>query len=215
MKLHLLPYSPYARKVQMLLDLLKRPYEAVEVQYGDRGALARLTGGYIYVPVLESDDGQVITESRAICEHLLQDPAAKQLLPSPLQGPIWAYADFADGPLEDLLFRIASPAVRARWENPWERALYTLVKERKFGAGCVELWAKEQPQLLERARKLVAPSVSTLQQVPFLFGNSPTLADAALYGNLAMLEVGGAELVQDLAPSLPAYMRRLEAWTTQ
>ena len=34
MKLYRLRYSPYARKVQMVLDLLPLPYELVEVSYG-------------------------------------------------------------------------------------------------------------------------------------------------------------------------------------
>lgn len=199
----------------MLLDLLGRSYELTHVEYGDRSPLARLTGGYILVPVLETDDGRAIVESRQICRYLLDAPDAERLVPRPLQGPIWAYADFADGPLEDVLFRIASPVIRARWEDPWERALYTFIKERKFGAGCVDQWAKDQPQLLEKAKDLLAPSVQTLQEVPFLFGASPTLADAALYGNLAMLEAGNADLVSKLSEALPTYMRRLESTIRQ
>src|SRR5256885_6321658 len=134
MKLHRLRYSPYARKVQMVLDLLGTPYQLVEVPYGDRRALARLTGGYIYVPVLEDDDGKPIVESRVICEHLLARPGGERLVPAPLEGPIWAYHDFSDGPLEDLAFRIGSPSIRDAWSDPFERALYVLIKERKFGA---------------------------------------------------------------------------------
>src|SRR5215831_18277783 len=107
MKLYRLRYSPYARKVQMLLDLVPLEYELVEVNYGDRNELARLTGGYIYVPVLVDDAGKVLVESRVICDALLSRPEAKRLVPSPFEGPIWAYHDFVDGPLEDILFRIA------------------------------------------------------------------------------------------------------------
>lgn len=70
MKLYRFSYSPYARKVEMLLALLGRSYERVEVSYSDRSELARVTGGYIYVPVWVSD-GQVTVESRRICERLL------------------------------------------------------------------------------------------------------------------------------------------------
>jgi glutathione S-transferase len=213
MKLYSLPYSPYVRKVQMLLDLLGRPYELSVVKYGDRSALAKLTNGYILLPVLETDDGQVIVESRRICSYLLQGAGGEALVPSPLQGPIWAFADFSDGPLEDVLFRIACPMIRARWEDPWERALYTFIKERKFGPGCVDQWASDLPRLLSRARELLAGSLRTLEHVPFLFGDSPTLADAALYGNLAMLEAGGPEVVSQISPALATYARRLEART--
>jgi glutathione S-transferase len=211
MKLFRLRYSPFARKVQMLLELLGLPHELVEINYGERSELAQLTGGYIYVPVLLADDGSVIVESRRICEHLLRGPAAQQLVPSPLEGPIWAYADFCDGPLEDVLFRIASPAIRDAWPTPWERALYNLTKERKFGAGCVDAWRRDQPSLFERARQLLAPTLATLEQQPFLFGARPTLADAALYGNLVMLTEADPALLRSLSPGLFAYQARVEA----
>jgi glutathione S-transferase len=211
MKLYRFRYSPYARKVQMLLELLGRPHEVVEVPYSDRSELARLTGGYIYVPVLLDDGGEVTVESRRIAALLLDGEAGRSLVPAPLDGPIWAYADFCDGPLEDVLFKIASPGVRQAWSDPGARALYTLIKERKFGTGCIDAWHAARPALLDRARDLLAPSVRTLGRVPFLFGERPTLADAALYGNLAMLEEAEPALPRELAPALEPYMRRVEA----
>jgi glutathione S-transferase len=211
MKLYRFRYSGYARKVQMLLGLLGRRHELIEVKYSDRTALAELTGGYIYVPVLVDDDGSVHVDSRQICEHLLTGDAAAKLTPAPLQGPIWAYADFCDGPLEDVLFRIASPDVRDAWSDPGERALYTLIKERKFGAGCVDAWAEARQELMSRAQRLLSPTLSTLSQTPFLFGTQPTLADVGLYGNLAMLHEASPALVPQLASALPPYMARLEA----
>jgi hypothetical protein len=45
----------------------------------------------------------------------------------------------------------------------------------------------------------------------FPFGDGPTLADAALYGNLAMLQAGKPEHLDAIAPLLSAYRARLEA----
>lgn len=210
MKLYRFRYSAYARKVQMLLGLLRRRHEVIDVPYSDRSELARVTGGYIYVPVWESD-GQVTVESRRICERLLSEASGHRLTPAPLEGPIWAYADFCDGPLEDITFRIASPLVRDSWSSPGDRALYTLIKERKFGAGCIDQWRRDQTALIERAQTLLAPTLRTLDQVPFLFGSGPTLADAALYGNLVMLHEADGTLPARLAAGFPAYMARLEA----
>ena len=211
MKLYRLRYSPYARKVEILLDLLPARYERVEVPYGQREELARLTGGYIQVPVLIDDAGAVTVDSRAICEKILAGPAGKRLVPSPLEGPIWAYADFADNVLEDVMFRLASPAIRDAWTSPFERALYVFVKERKFGPGCVDAWQRDREQLLTRAQHLLAPTLATLEQRPFLFGDSPTLADAALYGECAMIEEGDPALLSRISPALAPYMRRLES----
>ena len=210
MKLYRFRYSSYARKVQMLLGLLGRPHELVEVPYSDRSELARLTGGYIYVPVWVSD-GQVTVESRRICERLLAESPAHALTPSPLEGPIWAYADFCDGPLEDVLFRVASPFLRDQKADPGDRALFTLIKERKFGAGCIDQWQRDRELLVERGRALLGPSLRTLEQVPFLFGAAPTLADAALYGNLALLHEADAALPARFGAAFTAYMARLEA----
>jgi len=211
MKLYRFRYSPYARKVQVLLDLLGAQYELVEQSYIEREELAALTGGYVQVPVLVTDDGRPIVESRAICEYLLASSEGSKLVPSPLEGPIWAYADFVDGPLEDVLFRIASPDIRSAWPSAAERGLYVFIKERKFGAGCVDAWLRDRAVLLVRGRALLAPTLKTLAQRPFLFGDHPTLADAALYGNCVMLEEAQPQLLSQLSEALVSYVRRVEA----
>ena len=122
-----------------------------------------------------------------------------------------AMADFADGPLEDVLFRIASPAVRDAWPSASDRALYVLVKERKFGSGCVDTWEKEQGRLIDAARRFLAPSLETLAARDFLFGPTPTLADAALYGMCKMVEEADPRLVTRIAAPLEPYLRKVEA----
>jgi len=87
-----------------------------------------------------------------------------------------------------------------------------LVKERKFGPGCVDAWLAERAQLVARARLLLAPTLETLAQHPFLFGDEPTLADAALYGNCVMLEEGSPHLLPQVSDRLGPYLRRLEAY---
>ena len=212
MKLYRFHYSPFARKVQTLLDLLGLSYEAIDVQYGERNELATLTGGYVYVPVLVDDDGAAIIESRDICQRLLARPGAEWLAPSPLEGPIWGYADFVDNVVEDVAFRIASPDVREQWPSASDRALYNMNKERKFGAGCVDRWLREREQLSAKLRKLLAPSFGTLSKQPFLFGERPSLADAALHGQSLMLEAANPELLARVAEPLAEHARRMQAF---
>lgn len=212
MKLYRFRYSPYARKVQTLLDLIGVRYELHEAPYGDRNELAALTGGYIHVPVLVDDDGSVIVESRDICERLVARSDGAWLVPSAWAGPIWGYTDFTDGALEDVLFRIASPGVRDAWPTAFERALYVMVKERKFGAGCVDTWLRERDSLFARAHKLLAPTLRTLTERPFLFGDTPTLADAALDGQAKMMFEADPALLERLGRPLVEHGERLRAF---
>jgi glutathione S-transferase len=215
MKLYRFRHSPFARKVQTVLDLMDLKYQLVDVQYGERNELAELTGGYVYVPVLVDDDGSVIVESRDICRRLVARAEGSFLVPSPLEGPIWGYSDFCDGPLEDITFRIGSPETRKQWPSASDRALYTMNKERKFGTGCVEQWEREREKLAARARRLLEPSFGTLQKRRFLFGEAPTLADAALHGQTLMLQEASPALLAELFPELSEHGRRVTEWLAQ
>ncbi len=210
MQLYRFDYSCYARKVQMALDLLAKRYVVVDVPFGDRSELVAVTGGYVQVPVLVDDAGVVRVDSRTICTYLAESDGGRSLVPSPWEGPIWAYADWCDGPLEDVLFRLASPGLRVRFERAADRALFTFIKERKFGRGCVDEWARQAPALGQHARELLQPTVRTLEQQPFVFGARPTLADAALYGQWAMLAVADRALPAALSPVLSTWAARLE-----
>ncbi|MBI5503674.1 MAG: glutathione S-transferase family protein [Deltaproteobacteria bacterium] len=210
MKLYSFPYSCYARKAQMVLDLLGARYEVVDVPYGDRTELALLTGGYIQVPVLVDDAGEVTADSRSICKRLLDGPRGAELVPPPWQGPIWAYSDWCDGPLEDVCFRLATPGLRELFERPADRALYTFIKERKFGRGCVEEWKRSEEALLARTGEMLAPTIETLRRQSFLFGASPTLADASLYGLCFMLRAASPRFLGSLAETVKSWMEKLE-----
>ena len=211
MKLYRFEYSCFARKAQMVLDLLGLTYDIVEVPFGDRTELVALTNGYVQVPVLVDDADKVTVDSRAICEELLRGERAERLVPSPWQGPIWAYADWIDGPFEDVAFRIASPGIRRRFTRSADAALFVFIKERKFGRDCVYDWERTARDLIERARSMLAPTIQTLDRRPFIFGGRPTLADAALYGQCAMLRYADPALPAALAPALGEWMARVEA----
>jgi glutathione S-transferase len=207
MKLFWFDYSNYCRKVQMALEIAGRPYQVVEVSYGEREELLRVSGG-LRVPVLLAEDGQAIGDSRRICQYLASGPGGEKLVPPAMSGPIWGFSDFCDGPLEDALFRLATPGIRRRFGRPMDRAMFTLIKERRYGAGCVEAWEGDETVLAAGAREALGPLLATLERQPFVFGNLPTLADAALYGQIAMLKIGGQDLAA-LGKPLVAWMARL------
>lgn len=198
-------FSPYCLKVKKVFELLALPYTWKEVPYLDRRELARVASGYIQVPVVLDTHGQAIIDSRAICEHF-----ATPLVPTGLEAASWAFHDWCDGPLEDLVFRVAAPRVRRRFQQQEAQGLYTYIKERKFGVGCIEQWDNATPDLLRKARHLLKPVEASFERHACVLGDEPTLADAALFGQLSMLEVVGFELDQIFGARIATWHRALK-----
>jgi glutathione S-transferase len=211
LRLYRFKHSPYAWKVQALLELSRLPFEVVEVPFSDRTDLLRVSGGSMHVPVLVRD-GVGISGSRDIAQALIAAEAGvAALVPAPWEGPIWAYADWVESELEDVLFRLGSPGARARLPTQNDRAFYTLIKDRKFGAGSVDAWAAGADALAAEGRELLEPTARTLAQQPFLFGAQPTLADCALHGQFAMLAYTAPDRLAPLGDSLAAWCSRMRA----
>jgi glutathione S-transferase len=205
-------YSPYAAKVRLVLDLKRLPYDVIEVPYMERSEIMRLTN-QIVVPVLTDDaSGTLVAihDSPRITAYL-DAHYAPDLRPTAAAA---VFEQWADGPFEDVAFRIASPLVEPRMSDlnggrPDARGMYRYVKERKFGAGCIDQWARDTPALTARLRDLAAPLAHTLASQPFLLGAEPTLADAAVWGNLYLLDWASPGWVARELPDLAAWYARL------
>ena len=214
MKLFQFAYSPYAAKVRKCLELKGLGFEVVEVPYLDRREVARLTGGIIMTPIL-ADGDQVVCDSPRITEYLDQR-YAPSLRPPPLGAAAAVFESWSDSVLEDVAFRLASPACEKRIAalnggREDARAMYRFVKERKFGAGCIDAWDQSAPELRARLFTLLAPLVRTLEAQPFLLGARPTLADAAVWGNLHMLEWATPGWIAANVPELLPWYARVGA----
>ncbi|MEL6319341.1 MAG: glutathione S-transferase [Cyanobacteria bacterium J06626_14] len=208
-KLYRFPYSCYALKVQYLLDKLNLEYETIDVPYTDRTELVEVTGGRVVVPAIAVGD-RVIVESRNICEYLL-DLTPNELVPEGQEAVIWAYGDWCDSTVEDVLFRIATPGIAEKFSTVFEKALFAYVKERRFGAGCVELWRNTQPQLITKAKDLLQKTIQSIAINGYVVGKSITYADITLLGHLAMVEYANPELIPQIDDALPDYMTRVRA----
>jgi glutathione S-transferase len=209
MRLHQFSFSPFAAKVRKCLELKGLPHELVEVPYLDRRALVALTGGTIQVPVLE--DGERVMDESARITAYLDDRYPPSLRADPLATVL---EQWADNVLEDVAFRLASPAFHARFAELQggrvdAAAMFRLVKERKFGPGCLDAWRAAEASLSGRVAQLLEPLGRAVGARPFLLGDRASLADAAVYGQLYMLEVAQAGIVARLAPALAGWYRRV------
>jgi glutathione S-transferase len=203
MKLYQFAYSPYAAKVRKYLELQRRTYEIVEVPYMDRNEVAQLSG-QIVLPVLV--DGSTVVADSARITAYLDGPTR--------DATAVVYEAWADSIFEDVAFRLASPPVEnkiAELNGGREdaRAMYRFIKERKFGTGCIAAWAAQSRELVTKLRALLAPLAQKLQTQPFLLGETPTLADAAVWGNLYMLEWATPGWVAREVPEVSEWYRRV------
>lgn len=185
-RLHRMALSGHCHRVELLLALLRLPYELVDVDLA-RGEhkrpefLARNPFGQ--VPVIE--DGEVtLADSNAIMVYLEGRYAPGTWMPrDPLAAAhVQRWLSVAAGPLA---FGPAAARVIALFRRP-----------------------DDPKPAVDRARQLFAVMEQELAGRSWLVGEQPTLADLAHYAYVARAPEGGVSL-QDY-PALRAWLRRIE-----
>ncbi len=97
------------------------------------------------------------------------------------------------------------------WTGKYGRVWQDSKGKRRFGPGCIEAWARDAEGLNARASALLEPLARKVASWPFLLGSSPSVADAAVFGQLAFLELASPGWVAARAPGLTAWYGRVAA----
>lgn len=173
MKLYMSPLAPNPRKVLVYLKEkgIEMPLEKVDIMSGQTRTPEYLAknplGG---LPVLELEDGSVLTESLPIMEYLEElHPEKPMLGTTPLERArvreLERISDFGVLGGASMIFQNTSPLFAARM--------------------------KQSPDTAENGRKRAAASLKVLDarigDKPFVAGDRPTIADCTL---LAALDFG-------------------------
>jgi glutathione S-transferase len=181
------PLSGHCHRVQLMLSLLGRPVELVEIDIlaGENRTpsfLARNPLGQ--VPVIE-DGGLMLADSNAILVYLAltYDPA-RRWLPADAAGAaaVQGWLSLAAGPL------VQGPST-AR-----------LVRLLGFKA--------DYEQAVATAERLLAHLDRHLEDRAFFVGGGATIADVALYAYVALAPEGGVPL--EPYPAVRAWLARIE-----
>lgn len=180
------PWSPFCIVQRRILEFAGGPFKIVNVPNGDRSLVWRLTRQrYYQVPVLKvgksvvfetGDDSQVIAK-------FLDDKLKLGLFPREWEGVqfiLWRYIeDQIEGlgfKLNDVYFEEMVPAS--------DRLRFIRHKERKFGRGCLQEWARQQKPYLEELSRRLLPFEEMLVNKPFLLEARPRFVDFDLFGML-------------------------------
>lgn len=186
-RLYRMALSGHCHRVELFLSLLGLPYELIEVDLAagehKRPAFLKLNP-FGQVPVLV-DGERVLFDSNAILVYLANRHAPDRWLPRDPVGAarVQAWLSAAAGPL-------AQGAAAAR--------VILLFKRPQDPTPAQGL-----------AVKLLEVMSDSLERQPFLAGDSPTLADVALYSYTAAAPEGGVALSP--WPAVQAWLARIEA----
>lgn len=206
MRLLQFSYSPFAAKVRVCLKLKSLECELVEIPYTQRQELVAVSGG-VGVPVLV-DGATVLTDSPRITAYL-ETKGAPSLRKHPLAPVLEQWADHW---LEETAFRLACPGLEDRMgqaQGEEARLMFRLIKERRYGAGCIGQWRADQAKYAAETKALLGPIGEAVRATGFVLGDSVSVADAAVVGQLYMVEVSLPGWVKAELPALAPWYERL------
>lgn len=192
MKLYSMPSSGNSYKVRLLLSLLGRDAEIIDVEdsspaIADAKASGRLPFGK--APVLELDDGRLLPESNAILNYL---GAGTEFIPSDAfgQAQMLSWMFWEQNQHEGVV------AVRAALQHyPQRRHLAT---------------PERMAELLERGHMLLQIMEDRLADHDWLAGDHVSLADICLYGySHTAGERGGFDMSR--FPGINQWIQRIAA----
>jgi glutathione S-transferase len=206
-QLYQFDWSPFCLIQRRILDYARIRYETVHVSQADRSVVWRITRErYYQVPVLKHGR-QVVFEtgpnSQVIAKYL-DAQFNLGLFPREWDGVqelIWRYTE---NDIEDLAFRLNDIHWR-EFVPKREQAGFIRHKERKFGRGCLDLWAEQKDALLRDFEQALRPMERMLASRPFLLCDRPLFVDFCLYGMIANFLFSGHY-------ELPAAHPRLRDW---
>ncbi|MBL28322.1 MAG: glutathione S-transferase [Rhodospirillaceae bacterium] len=174
-------FSPFCWRVLMALAHKGLTAERIPMKFSDRSPIA--FSEQEKVPVLVDDDHWV-NDSWAIACYLEDAyPDAPSLLDGPMsRAQTRLIGHMVDRTVHPALARVIIHDV---WEHthPDDRAWFKESREKRFGATLESLHA-DRDSHIDHWRRALAPFRATLEEQPYLCGDSPAYADYTLFGAL-------------------------------
>jgi ubiquinone/menaquinone biosynthesis C-methylase UbiE/glutathione S-transferase len=214
LRLYQYAYSPYCIPIELILQHSEIPYELVNLHVGDPSPVIQLTKGeYYQVPVLEDLFNHEIVFDKSpagddVARYIVGLAPLMNLFPQEVSGLQKILVTYVENECEAFSFKVCDAYCDKWLKNDIERGLHRRHKERKFGVGCLEEWARDVNKLIEGFYRVIQPFEQILSDKPFLTGDHPVYADYVLCGVIGNFLFPGTV-------SLPSNCLMLEAWYTK
>ena len=200
------PWSPFCITIRRIMERHKIPHRVKNVPSHDRSAVIRATKGRGYtVPCLIDGKTAVadFTDFGQEVARYLDRKHELGLFPRDKEGIQAILARYIENQLEDIGFRVNDSYVLPALPLV-ERVMQYRHKERKFGKGCVQQWARDRNKMIAEFEDRLRPIDNMLASSPFLVADRPLFVDYDLYGILGNYLYNGKT-------KLPA-LRNLQRW---
>ena len=188
-------------------------HEIVDSPPLDRSLPWELSGHTSYRVPLLVDDGVSIVETdhetQVIAKHL-DARFGLGLFPKSfdgLQAILWRYIE---NDVEDPAFRL-NDIYFEEWLPPEARLPHLQYKERRFGAGCIDQWRRDQQALLNQLSARLQPFEDMLAHHPYLLDDRPRFVDFDLAAMLECFLYSGRYVLPQTLPRLQAWHERITA----
>ncbi len=202
--------SPFCAKVRKILEFKGIDFEVVELDYLERKELV-LASGQMMVPAVTLESGETIVDSARIADRLEELYPEPTIMPPGWRGLHRTLASFIDNQLEEAIYPVALADELAHYsrQGPDRAAMWTLIRERKYGVGFVARTIADAAANWKRALDALAPFEEQLEGRAFLTGRIG-LPDFCLYGQLFYLAFTGENKLPATLPNLRAYFGRID-----
>ena len=180
------PWSPFCITIRRILERHRIPHRIRNIPSHDRSDVIRATKGRGYTVPCVVDGKTAVSDFTDFGQEVARYVNAKHnlgLFPKDKEGIQTIVARYIENQLEHVGFRIDDSYIIPT--RPLvERVMLTRFKERKFGKGCVQQWARDRAKLSRQFAELLKPMDNMLASSPFLLGESPLFVDYDLFGIL-------------------------------
>jgi glutathione S-transferase len=208
---HHYPQSPVAEKVRCALGIKKLAWRSVEHnRLPDRPELFAMTAGYRRIPVMQIG-ADIYCDSQCILRELERRHPEPTFFPGPGKGMPWAVSRWTDGPIFELMFRIAFAPVM----DSLPPALVTDRSRLYLGPGAdLKKELADLPHTLAQLRGHLGWLEAQLESgKPYLTADKPGLADAVAWHIMWFFRAryGEAARFMEEFPRISAWEERIKA----
>jgi len=216
-RLYQYPFSPFCIPITRILEAAGVEFTSMEIPPWDRSAIIEATHGeYYQVPLLVAGEDVVFEssgDSQDVAQYVDEKFVQGRLFPQASAGLHEILLRYMEHEVEDISFRISDPDRTFAIPDLVSRTMMIRFKERKFGRGCVELWARQKSELLGQLSSLLAPLEARLTQSRYILSEeAPVYADFLLYGLMGNITHGGYTEVPGELSAIRDHTERLAAY---